>query len=115
MSNPSEHAADLVIASPPSKLAELMTSRRFLGSLASAVAAVVCFRYGLIDADKAAAWVEHSVGIYVLMIGGQDVAKAWRENGARLIETIPVVKSTLLESDGSVGHLPDAKFEDTQP
>ena len=89
MTDPSEYAADLVIASPPTKLDELLTSRRFGGSLLGVLAAVLCYRYGLIDADKAALWIEHAVELYVAMIGGEHVAKAWRDNGPQLIAKIP--------------------------
>ena len=62
------------------KLSELLVSRRFGGSIAGVVAAVLCYRSGLIDADKAAVWIEHALELYVTMIGGEHVVKAWRGN-----------------------------------
>ena len=93
MSEPTDFAADLIVASPPTKLQQLTTSRRFGASVAGVVAAVGCYYFGMIDADKAAAWIERALEIYAALIGGEHVVTAWRQNGASLIEKLPRAES----------------------
>ena len=73
------------------KLTELLASRRFGASAAGVVAAVFCYRYGMIDAEVAASWIERALEFYVAMIGGEHVMKVWKDKGPELVSKIPQV------------------------
>ena len=58
------------------KLRQVLSSRRFWSSVASAVAAVVSWRAGLISGPELAAWLKTTFGVYAGLVGAENVAAA---------------------------------------
>ncbi len=56
------------------KLKELLVSRRFWGSLASTIAALQCYRLGIVGGPELASWLKTTLGTYVGAVGAENIA-----------------------------------------
>lgn len=57
-------------------LPPVLKSRRFWGSVVSSIAAVICWRSGLVSGPELAAWLKTTAGLYVGAAGAENVAAA---------------------------------------
>lgn len=78
------------------KLKELFASRRLWAAVAGCAMAVVCFKQGLIGADKMVSRLEISWGVYSGSLGIDHAAKVLGEGKAKLVSSI-VLESTIQE------------------
>ncbi len=61
------------------KLKELLASRRLWSALVPCAMAALCFKQGLISADKMVTWLEVAWGIYSGSLGVEHAAKVLQE------------------------------------